>query len=686
MAKPEIQLLANGARYVFYDSLKFEESSSYRELYAAATSNIKKYSSLFSSSGNSITNFGTGYQEAIGFLKKSAEFERQKELQFFQNFETSYPEIKNTFKIKVQDILDDYPAFILNINRAIKGTQQFQKELKSEINRIESNRAAADKVYQGRLDSKNMEKSMREKYMEDLERDKSKTTSMNNARFFMTASGRSAFQAIFDDRYNNMKILQELIIKQYGDRIFDKNLNLNAKELDALIAALTMKANELLVSNLDFSSASNIQQLANSIIKDPEMENFTNTLINSPSLSNVLKSLISQYGMSNGDIKKINDMDVKVEKYKKALYETHERLIKEGKIQISFEQWLQSIGINETKIQHMIAAANTISVQSYYVGEDLSMLDLVKNHIYAVLGGGKNPTDDIEAGALITTLQLDEKKLNNLEKELWKIQERQFGKVTATSTYDSYVKNTIELLKAREEQQALLQEFLDQNIQNNNAMNELLSHINIHSTVKGYESAGSFTFEKEGGFGGAAFGSTLDSELQIINDMIMEGGLDPLDIDNLFIAMINCGKLMIGHQLKPTIENYFSAFMGMFMFNDASLFARDVNNWIEGMVVSNAVQDLHLYQLNGVIVPSSYILQETYEIMAKLKTIDQTRGGIRAKFSTYNGPPVQTENNFLDNWKATSEKAIANTKLERMHFLSGFLGLLKDLQRRLDDL
>ena len=98
MAKPEIQLLANGARYVFYQSLKFENSSFYQRLYKEASANIKRYGALFSSSGNNITNFGTGYQEAINFLKRSAEFERQKELQFFQNFETAYPEIKKTFK------------------------------------------------------------------------------------------------------------------------------------------------------------------------------------------------------------------------------------------------------------------------------------------------------------------------------------------------------------------------------------------------------------------------------------------------------------------------------------------------------------------------------------------------------------------------------------------------------------
>jgi len=53
-----------------------------------------------------------------------------------------------------------------------------------------------------------------------------------------------------------------------------------------------------------------------------------------------------------------------------------------------------------------------------------------------------------------------------------------------------------------------------------NGLKDLISHINIHSTVKGYESAGSYAFEREGGFGGAAFGANLDSELKIIDAMV----------------------------------------------------------------------------------------------------------------------------------------------------------------------
>ena len=165
--------------------------------------------------------------------------------------------------------------------------------------------------------------------------------------------------------------------------------------------------------------------------------------------------------------------------------------------------------------------------------------------------------------------------------------------------------------------------------------------------------------------------------------MIEAGGLTPLDTEQLFIAMINCGKLMIGKALKPTIENYFSALMGMFMFNDATLFAADVNTWVQNsQLITGSVQDLHLYQLNGLVVPSSYILQETYNIMSQLQTnsFGPNYKGMQVKLTTYNKEPIRND------WEATSAAAIATTKLERMHFLAGFLDLLESLGDRLSSL
>ena len=660
-------------RYVFYQSLTSDPSPKYRELAQYAATNIETFKTNFSMTQEG--HVGNGIAEALAFLERSAAFERQKELQFFQNIQTAYPELKETFNIKVEDVLKDYPSFIANINRALKGTRVFQQELQSEIDRIKSNREAVAEFEQKNLAAKGMRN--KKAYVEDLKRDMRRKQGMNNGRFFLKANGESAFRALFQDK-GRMTILSNLIVEEYGASLFDKNLKLDSRSQSTLIAALTMKANEMLVSAIRFpTSKENIMENSMSVIESLEFKNFANTLLKSPTLSNTLESMASQYNISTKQKKKINKINEKIERYKQVLRSTYDKLSKEEKKDMSFDKWMQEMGLSYTKIKEMIIAAESAKAQCYYVGEDLSMLEFVANHIAAVLGGGRNPTDDIQAGKLIVDIEVDESKLDDLEAQLWAIQEEHFDKVGATSTYQSYIDNINQLIDARKEQEQVLKEFMDANASGEKALNHLLSHVTIHSTVKGYESAGSTSFEEHGGFGGAAFGSTLDSELSIINDMVTKGGLTPLDVNTLQQAMVNCGRLMIGASLKPVLENYFSAFMGMFMFNDASIFAQDVKNWIDGTIITSGVQDLHLYQLNGVVVPSSYILQETYNAMSKLQAMDSTYKGVKAVFSTYDKKQIPGD------WAGTYAEAEKATKLERMHFLAGFLDLLESIQNAL---
>ena len=109
-------------------------------------------------------------------------------------------------------------------------------------------------------------------------------------------------------------------------------------------------------------------------------------------------------------------------------------------------------------------------------------------------------------------------------------------------------------------------------------MTELLKHINIHSTVKAYTSAGSSRFKSAGGFSGAAFGSNLFNEIDILADVGNAGGLafSKEDKEDFIMAMINAGQEMIGNSLKPQLENYFSTFIGLLMFNDAEIAASDI--------------------------------------------------------------------------------------------------------------
>lgn len=675
----ESPLLAMGHRYVFYTSLLNEESDNYKELGAYAQQQIQHFASTLTMTGEN--QGGQQIMQAINFLRDSAEFERQKELNFFKHYETSYPEIRQLFNINPEDIVNDYPTFIANINRAMKGTETLKKELHSEIKRIRENRKASDDYFRKSKEIKKLkDEEEKQQYELDMKIDKN-IQSHNNARFFFTANGDSAFKSTFQNNRGNMSILADLIIEKYGAQLFtwsnSKGLLLNERQRSALIAALVMKANELFVS--DFTNIDINAVKAKSIVNSQPFERFVTKLLESPDLVATLDSLISQYHMADGDIEDIKKNAESIKKIEKTLYASWHNLSKEEQKK-DFDSWRKDIGMTTDDIRKMIASINTIRVQSYYISEDLSMLDLVSNGISAILGGGRNPTDDIQAGTLITTIDYDQKRLAALDKQLWERQKKHYNKIGATSTYESFMKNTQELLDARREQETLIQKFLEHTELGSKGLNELFSHITIHSTVKGYESAGSYTFEKEGGFGGAAFGSTLDSELKIIDSMAQAGGLDPLDIDNLFIAMINCGQLMIGQPIKHVIENYFSAFMGMLMFNDAQLFAQDVQKWLQDQTELTTVQDLHIYQLNGIIVPSSYILQETYNAMSKLQTMDTSYRGVRAVFKTDDAKPITGD------WEGTSQRAIEKTKLERMHFLAGFIDLLDDIESRLKNI
>jgi len=57
--------------------------------------------------------------------------------------------------------------------------------------------------------------------------------------------------------------------------------------------------------------------------------------------------------------------------------------------------------------------------------------------------------------------------------------------------------------------------------------------------------------------------------------------------------------------------------------------------------------------------------------------MDEHYRGVRAVFKTDDAKPI------IGDWPGTSKRAIEKTKLERMHFLAGFVDLLEDIENRL---
>ena len=60
--------------------------------------------------------------------------------------------------------------------------------------------------------------------------------------------------------------------------------------------------------------------------------------------------------------------------------------------------------------------------------------------------------------------------------------------------------------------------------------------------------------------------------------------------------------------------------------------------------------------------------------------MDSHYRGVRAVFKTDDAKPIEGD------WQGTSDRAVAKTKLERMHFLAGFIDLLDDIESRLQQI
>ena len=688
---------AVGRRYVYFSNLlKLPHKSSYYKLGLQAQSYLN-------SAGASIldTNSETGKSQgkilaSLNFLKQAAEFERSKEIQFFSNYRSKYSDVLDNFKFdSISNNNFDYQSFIADINIAMKGLSSFKSEVKGELDRIGRMRAADEAVRKANKDTKDMSKEEKEQYLNDIKAQAmtaggTKAYAGGTEAFYLKRASDDTMKGLIKNGTLNSEIT-EIVINTYGASLFEMQggkLRLNATRLSTLIKVISDKIYAEFINKYQTAKKSEERhtRLINIAIS-PEVQEYVEGLMNNNRLGAALDSIAEQHGLYDKTISEAvaNEEDIKaIEEKIKAGY-NHMRTADMP----SFEEWRAKH--SELDITRMAQATSVVKAQSYYTGEDISLMTFIAAGLGAVLGGTANPTDDFEAGQLVIDTSIDDSQFSSIiekaNRELDKLQEQYFNKITKTANLADFHANTAKLRELREKQEKILKRLNDKISKTDEAANYLISHMNIHGTVKGYQSAGRDSFEYYGGFEGAAFGSNLDAQLSILassagSGLLGSAGISTEDKQWLRFAMINAGAQMLGAHLKPTIENYFSIFVGFFMFNDAALMIEDAANYMKNQYTVGA-QDLHLYQLNGLIVPSSYMLQKTYEsllpltndINANLNTTQSTR----AILHTYNGGPVGND------WEATTDAAVAATKLE-MKFLAGFLDLLQSISDKISNL
>lgn len=116
------------------------------------------------------------------------------------------------------------------------------------------------------------------------------------------------------------------------------------------------------------------------------------------------------------------------------------------------------------------------------------------------------------------------------------------------------------------------------------------------------------------GFIAGSMGANTLKQINNFAELFEKAGVPMTQAETewLEIALVNCSSSAIGYSNKDPIEKYLSALAGFAIFDEGSL-------EIE-MIAQNTVNDIpptpqimHLYKLNGLYFPGSYILQRIYD-------------------------------------------------------------------------
>lgn len=196
------------------------------------------------------------------------------------------------------------------------------------------------------------------------------------------------------------------------------------------------------------------------------------------------------------------------------------------------------------------------------------------------------------------------------------------------------------------------------------------------------------------GFRGGTLGADWQIALSNLFQMYETGGLSVDNYEWMKFAILNCSSASLGKDLRNPVEKYlsFAAAMMMFNYGEAEL-QRVAEELRDDFTHAYSPEFINLYVLNGIYFPSSYILtlvrEGLYECQEELK-----RKSIKKRYSSSG---VKIINKATPSWidpEADPYDAEwfkigvqANGQIQIIFtFLAGFLDILDDLERKMNNL
>lgn len=614
-----------------------------RNLYAEAKREADKATKILS-----FDDSNTRISDAIEFLRIVAESERKKEMK-----------VMEAYKKELDDKFKDNPNIKKRIDSLFKGynpdnPNEFYKNLIYLFNLIRYEYISL----QNKLDKlKNTLKKNEDVYAKNFI-----LRSDNLIRgMIRRLNGTSrAYKKKETDIFN--KTIQDAVFRIISNKSYLRAIDKDPENLVALASVIEIDLMSILdeemynqqLKTLDDIDADTIEKVVTGYMNGEYNTKLLNLLNNDHrqllNLLNGAKELLN--------IKTLSDDDFEKQKASRA------KVNRQG-----LSSFFTQAGIRQDKLLKglkRITVSSSTDTSHGFIGE---LTDLTISRLNSRKIGGEGATDTIQAGSIGLTI-----------------------------TYDNIVNDQLDsLVKAVEESNKLIKSGNKELIESTyKSMNEKIrqSEGEIEKRLKELEIQDDFFIyhdsiktpkQKYQGKSGALHGRKISAFTYITELYSMTGELnyDSLTMpaqEWLEFIVMNLFTGGVAEEARNPLEKYLSIFAGLFMFDDAINIAMDAIKGIQSETNSK-VKSIHLFNINQIYVPASFVLQSLYETLAKGATM--LDNGAHVTILDAGSTAAEKEGDektksYAKRWYNVSDAVKTATKVNIV-FLSSFLETIRDL-------
>ena len=187
------------------------------------------------------------------------------------------------------------------------------------------------------------------------------------------------------------------------------------------------------------------------------------------------------------------------------------------------------------------------------------------------------------------------------------------------------------------------------------------------------------------GFLSGSLGSNAAVQVGNFAELFEKAGI-PMDNKQqewLITALVNCSPATIGEHNKQPLEKYLSLMAGFAVFDEGSAEIEMLANQAQQEYMDYSPQIMHLYKLNGMYFPGSYVLQRIYDNLEREaieadNEITNNDGAIISSSASEELIGSHKQDSGAARWARVYEEAKEVTSIS-VAFLSGLMNVVDQL-------